>query len=742
MTPTQESDPQAVQAAEGDEIDLRAYWRIVVRRRWVIASVFAAAVVLTLLFTLRQTKIYAATATLIIDASAPRVLNKEDVQEVVDSGTGGTWGSRDYYETQFKVLTSRAVAQRVVEKFQLNRDPRFFGLDGVSDRSKVEHLLANADATPLVQARLQVLPFKDSRVVRIQFEDRDPKWAATLANGVAEAYIAENMSVKSATTQGASDWLEQQLADLEVKLGKSAQELFDFKRAHDIVATSWEDRQSMVSQRLVAVNEALSRARVEKAQAEARAEQFASIGQALASGDQSLDSLGLVTASETFQTLKAKYAEVRIDCADMRARYLKEFPKLEGCEAKLAATREALQRELQSVANAAQNRYAEVSQAERKLSRLLDETKSDAFGLNQYERDYLELKRTHDNNQRLYELVLKRLKDTGVTSMMQMSNVRILDRAEPPTAAARPKPVRNLGLAAVVGLMAGIGLALLLEMLDTTITTREQVEERLGLAFLGIIPSIADMQGDKERDLFVHANPRSAAAECMRSIRTNLLFMSPEKPLKTILVTLGEPERGEDHHRDRAGRGDGGRREPGPDCGRGHAPAPAPQGLRHAERGGALVAHPRRGTARAAHPAVPRPEPLRAHLRARSRPTRRSCSTPRGSRASWRRWPSASTASSSTRRRRGWWRTRSSCPRRWTGRWSCSRLARRRATRRRARSARSPTSRGGSSAPCSTTSTSRTSATASTTSTTGTATTARPRRTPRRPSAPSFSGFA
>jgi capsular exopolysaccharide synthesis family protein len=99
-------------------------------------------------------------------------------------------------------------------------------------------------------------------------------------------------------------------------------------------------------------------------------------------------------------------------------------------------------------------------------------------------------------------------------------------------------------LAILLGLAGGVGHAFLLETLDTTITTREQVEERLGLAFLGIIPSIENMTGDKERDLFVHANPRSAAAECLRSIRTNLLFMSPEKPLKTIVVTSASPSEG------------------------------------------------------------------------------------------------------------------------------------------------------------------------------------------------------
>lgn len=544
MPANQENEYAARPAADGDEIDLREYWRIIVRRRWVIASVFAAAVVLTLLFTLRQEKIYASAATLIIDLNAPRVLDKNEVQDVVDSGTGGYWYSKEYYETQYKVIQSRAVAQRVIEKFQLARDLRFLGLDKLKDAGKVEAAIARADPIGVLQRRLKVLPVKDSRVARIQVEDRDPKWAATLANGVAEAYITENLSVKTNTTQGASDWLEQQLGDLELKLAKSSQSLFEFKKSKDIVATTWEDRQGMVTQRLVAINDALTKARVQRAQLESRSEQILALGEALEKGEPASEAFAIVAESRTVQELKVAYAASQVECADMRAKYLSDYPKLESCEAKLTTVRGALHREVKTILQGARRSYDEVVQTEKKLVSLLNETKSDAFGLNQHEQAYVELKRAHDNNQRLYDQVLGRLKDASVTGMMQMSNVRILDRAEAPERPAYPRPARNLALAMLLGLAAGVGLAFLLEMLDTTITTREQVEERLGLAFLGIIPTIEQTKGDKERDLFVHANPRSAAAECLRSIRTNLLFMSPEKPLKTIVVTSASPAEG------------------------------------------------------------------------------------------------------------------------------------------------------------------------------------------------------
>jgi len=546
MSGKSESEGYARAASQdGDEIDLRAYWRVIIRRRWVIASVFVAALLLTLLVTLRQPKVYAATATLIIDLNAPRVLDKEKVADVVDSGTGGYWYSKEYYETQYKVITSRAVAQRVTDKLHLERDLRFLGLDGIKDEKKVQDALAKLDPALELGDRLRVLPVKDSRVVRIQVEDRDAIWAATIANAVAEAYITENLSVRSSMTQSASDWLETQLADLETKLSKSADDLFEFKQANDIVATSWEDRQGMVSQRLVAVNDALTKARVQKAWLESRNEQIVALADALAKGDPAAEAFALLNQSRTVQELKIRYFDARVECADMGARYLQAHPKLESCEAKVAAARDGLAREVRTILDGARREYQEAVQTERKLSQLFNETKTDAFGMNQHEKAYLELKRTHDNNQRLYEMVLQRLKETGVTGMMQMSNVRILDRAEAPEAPTSPRPVRNLAIAMLLGLFGGVALAVLLETLDTTITSREQVEERLGLAFLGVIPSIEKGKGtEKERDLFVHANPRSAAAECLRSIRTNLLFMSPEKPLKTIVVTSAGPSEG------------------------------------------------------------------------------------------------------------------------------------------------------------------------------------------------------
>jgi len=534
--------PQLNAASVFDGFDLRSFSRTVLRRRWLVLSVFAAVVLSSVVVMLRQTKIYDATCSIIIDLNAPRVLEKDQVQDVVETGTGNFWYSREYYETQYKVLTSRAVAQRVADHLDLGRNAAFLGLRG-DQRAALEAGTIRPDPVRVLQRSLRVEPVKDSRIVRIRYEDPDPQLAATIANAFADAYIAESLAVKTNTTQNASEWLEQQLAELEKRLDKSARALFEFKRDHDIVATSWEDRQSMAAQRLTAVNEALTKVRVRKAELQARTQAFGDLSAKVRTGDVPLEDISALSEFDTIQATKLRYLEARSECADLRVKYLEDHPKLEACDRKRTLAHQSLQDELKSALRSVEREYAEIRATEKNLLQLLNETKTDALDLNQYEREYVELKRTNENNQRLYELVLKRLKDTGVTGMLQVSNVRVLDRARPAGRPIRPRPARNIALAVFLGLVAGVGLAFLAEKMDASIVGQEQVEQ-LGLAFLGIVPKIPPAKDGTTQDLVVHHQPKSATAECLRAVRTNLLFMSPEKPLRTILVTSTGPQEG------------------------------------------------------------------------------------------------------------------------------------------------------------------------------------------------------
>jgi len=499
----------------------------------------------TTIYTLRQPKIYEGAVTIIIDLQPPKVLDAQQVGNIVESGAGDSpyWTSQEYYHTQYKIITSRAVLRRVADQLQLGSNLKFLGLEGVRDPVERERLTAHSDPVAMLQGMVFVEPVKESSIVRIRVESSDPEMAAMLANAVADSYIAENLAVKTNTTQSASGWLEKQLADLEVRLERSGRALFDFKKEHDIVATSWEDRQSMVSQRLTAFNEALTKARIQKAQLQGRNETIEALGNVTDKADDPVDALSPISSNPVIQALRTRYLEIQAECADARLRYLENHPKLEACQTKQELAEAALHHQVRTALAATRSEYREVSNTEQRLAKLLAETKDEAFNLNRYEREYLELKRTHENNQRLYEALLKRLSDTGVTGMLQVSNVRILDSALVQPAPVRPNLRRNLLFALAVGLLGGVAFAYAADTFDTSIKTQSEIEDRVGLTFLGIIPAI-DRTADGVSDLVVHSQPKSPVAECLRAIRTNLVFMSPDKPLRTILVTSSSPQEG------------------------------------------------------------------------------------------------------------------------------------------------------------------------------------------------------
>lgn len=530
-----------------EPVDLMLYFRIVAQRRWVVLA-FAAVVVISVAFyTLRQPKIYQATSSLIIDTSAPKYLDNNQVQEVVESGTGTYWYNKEHYETQYKVIVSRAVSKRVVEKLGLESDLSFLGLDKIKDPAALRASLSQADAIAVLQSKIKVQPVRDSRLVYVVIEDLDPDRAALLSNEITQAYIAENMALKLRTTEGASEWLEERLRDLEQRSKTSELAVYDFKKGADMLTTSLEDRQSMVSQRLNATNLALTDVKTKIAGLKARVDAIKKLRSS--SSEEEVhwaEALSATGDNLLIQQLKVRYAAQKAECAELKERYLGGHPKLVACTDKLNSSKQDLAHEMTNIVRGAETDLSEATERERNLSALLEAAKTEGFEVNKKQIEFDRLKRDADNNQRLYDLVLKRLKDIELSGLLRTSNVRILDPARPSKIPIKPNVQLALLLGLFLGLLGGVGLAFTLEYLDDTVSNQSEVEAKLGLSFLGFMPTIpASLAPDSvSRDLHVHRDPKSSAAECCRAIRTNLLFMSPDKPFKTMLVSSSGPQEG------------------------------------------------------------------------------------------------------------------------------------------------------------------------------------------------------
>ncbi|MCY1044365.1 polysaccharide biosynthesis tyrosine autokinase [Corallococcus sp. bb12-1] len=516
----------------------RGLWR----RRWVMLGVALAVTALTAAWTLRQPRIYAASTSLIIDVTAPRILDGE-VKEVMGEERSNYWFNKEYTGTQSEVITSRAVASRVVDRLGLANDPGFLGLPANQDEKARVQALQAADAVGLLRTRIVVVPGKDSRVMNIGVEDVDPKRAALLANEVAAAYMAENQALKMRVTDEARTWLEVRRDELgrEAKAGELA--VYDLKKDADMLSTSLESRLSIVSERINSYNLKLTEVRTRIAAQQARVDAIHQLRKA-AGSDETWAEAVPGAKDGPIQDMKMRYGEQKVACAELSERYLPEHPKLLECNRKLEVVREDLLKSLGNVVRSAEMQLVEVKGEERNLNKLLDETKAEAFVVNKKAIEYGQLQRESDDNQRRYEDVLKRLKDVELSGLLRTSNVRVLDEARPVLVPVRPHTRRNLLVGWVMGLLLGLVAAVLLEFLENTVASQADVEEGLGLAFLGVVPRMESGREQGERDLYVHRSPRSAVAECCRAVRTNLLFMSPDEPCKTLVVTSSGPQEG------------------------------------------------------------------------------------------------------------------------------------------------------------------------------------------------------
>jgi succinoglycan biosynthesis transport protein ExoP len=308
---------------------------------------------------------------------------------------------------------------------------------------------------------------------------------------------------------------------------------------------SIEDRQTMTSQTLAQLNQSLSAVHAERLALESRRDQIKKSSEA---GTPS-DTIDEVNRNQLIQSLKTTRAQLRAEESELALKYTDDHPKLVAVRQKLDLLESELKTETDKVIAGLDEDYNAKLENESRLKAAIEEVKAEALDLNRKEIEYNRLKREKDNNQALYEMVLKRQKEADLSQMLKVNNVRKLEAATIPDSPVRPNARNNILIALVVGAIFGVGLALLVDYFDNTVKTQEQVENVLELPLLGIVPKINLAKGGEardpaDRDRFIVDHPRSSVAECSRTIRTNLLFMATERPAKKLLVTSSGPREG------------------------------------------------------------------------------------------------------------------------------------------------------------------------------------------------------
>jgi capsular exopolysaccharide synthesis family protein len=462
------------------------------------------------------------TATIVVDPSPPQVLGG-DVRDVVQVGPGQYYAMQDYIQTQRRVLTSDSLARRVVERLKLMGDQEFWlgDLPRTSD-----------DAVARLTGGLSSEPVLDTQLVTVSFRHQVPAQAKRLVDGLVDAYIDSNLDQRDTSTLLASRFLTDEADSLRVRLGTAEMALYEFKQRNDLLSVALEDRINNVSRQVEKLSDALTEARVRKATRSSEADELERMSQ---TDSGAIAPAQLTLGTETLGSLKKDLADEERRLSELKARYEDAHPLVRQQAAKVAAVESALKREVQLQVRGAQSRTNEATEQEKKIGAQLEQAKQEGLRVTRLEIEYNKLKREYDSLSKQYLLVQNRTKETELAGRIRTNNLRVLDYSRLPTSPVSPHLARAAVVSALLALLAGVLLALLLDTLDRTIKTPEDIESKMGVPFLGVMPHVEAAEG--RLDLYVADNPQSPASECCRLIRTNLLFAGLSRPLKRLLVT-------------------------------------------------------------------------------------------------------------------------------------------------------------------------------------------------------------
>lgn len=435
--------------------------RVLHKRRWLALGTFSAVVVGTVIWTFTQTPIYEGAVKILIDREPPRVVNIQEVQPNDSS-------SLDYYQTQYEIIKSRPVIARAIESQGLTR--------------RMSRLATANDPVASLLRVVKVEPKRNTRLVDIKVQDPDPQLAADVANGIAKAYARYNLESKLLSTREALVWLSENMNELKAKVQDSEVALQKYREKAGIVGM--EQQRNITGQKMMDLNRAFLEAQAQRLAVESRLKELVP----LVKGNVQSGLLLTSRDSPLLQKLIADYSNLEVDLSKALRTYKDKHPEVLKIQSQMSQVQERMQAEIQAALKSVEAEYRVAKGREDSLAGRIEQVKREALDLNDKEIQYSALSRETSSNQQLYDVVLKRVKETGLSGGLETNNIRIVEDALVPNVPVRPRPLLNIALALVVGVMLGAGLAFFLEYFDNTIKTPEEVERYLGLTTLGVVP--------------------------------------------------------------------------------------------------------------------------------------------------------------------------------------------------------------------------------------------------------------
>ncbi|HBK5919596.1 TPA: polysaccharide biosynthesis tyrosine autokinase [Vibrio alginolyticus] len=527
-----------------------------IKKNWLSIAAF------TLLFSLTCTwyiyskaSIYQATATLLIQEEQKSALSIEEVYGVDTT-------KKEYFQTQIAILKSNHIADKVIRELNLTQLPEFTSSGGLNkkiDQIKsipfVQDLLNVApspketaqfsesyyQALQAFRSKLDIEPVRNTQLVRIRFRSTDPKLATTIANAVGQAYIDANFEAKLVVTQNAATWLTNNSQKLEERLRNSEQALQEFLLKEGLIDINGIDE--------IYANELEELTRKLNIAVNKRIEAQTLIQLLRRKSSQSLDSLLSIDEfanQAQIRDLKLSEAQAAKNLSELAQRYGPKHDRMIQAKAQLAEIQSRTQQLIRDISFSKQQDLLAAKAQEDMLRAELDNKKSDFQSLGSQKARYEQLKREVESNKALYEAFLNREKETNATSDYKNVTARFTDKAIIPLFPVAPQRIKLVLIATFFGFAIACALVITLETMREVIRSTADVQEKLGVTCLGVIPMV------KKRNLRKNGVSYTAYlddeeklfSEACRSVRTSLLLRLTNTKQKILPFTSAIPEEG------------------------------------------------------------------------------------------------------------------------------------------------------------------------------------------------------
>lgn len=528
------------------EPHLLDYLIILRKHQWLILTFLLTVVTVVTIASFKMKPVYEAAARVEVDRES------QNMQPFPDSNSYDEYEDMEnYLETQTKILESETLAMQTIRSLDLGRYPEFGGGPNANSWNHLGGLMRRPAILGAFLGRLSVRRVPNSRLIEVKFEAEDPQLAAQIVNTHLQNYIEQNFRSKYDATIQASNWLSAELEELRIKVEKSEDARLAYERANQI----WQidEKQDITTQKLSDLSKAVTDAQTDLADKEA-------LYRMAAAGN--VDALPQSQSNAVLQDLLKKKSDLDEAYADAINLYGPNFPKVQRLDAQRTQVAADLKNAQQTLLESVKQQYETSKSRVELLQQQLDEQKAEANDLAEKLVQYNILQHDAESNKQLYDGLLQKLKEAGITAGLRSSNIRVVDPALVPASPSRPQKARNILLAFLVGLVGGVGLALFREYLDNTVKSPDDIENLTGLPSLAVVPALPGPATNYNRlsrlareaaplassgprvELLSYVQPKSQISEAFRALRTSLLLSQAEHPPQVILVTSALPREG------------------------------------------------------------------------------------------------------------------------------------------------------------------------------------------------------